>query len=300
MPIPFGIDGFSWKAAILLRRYSKGLMSFGEMSATMTRAFYSEVAPVDPASNESFRANFWAGALNSVLPTLAKPLGEVGTNTTAFGTPIVRSAQAADVRASESGSAMTPEVYKDMAKEIYDVFGIDMRPERVKHIVEGYAVGPLAMVKSATADKAEKTGGARTSEVEELGPVLQALGVGRIYNSGAYNAESLYWGYIDKKNDILKKYNIDVTDPGNKGKPGRKEKLIMQQLDATDATAEDKAFVSRTLDAEKERRKVGKDVRDAAKQLWENGASAEDNAPALQNLYEKDDRTVESFLQGVR
>lgn len=299
IPIGFGIDMLAWKSAIALRRMYNGTMETTEGMASVMRATFNEVAPIDIAADEVWQANPMAALWTTFIPSMLRPATEVATNTSAFGQPIVRSPQAADKRASESGSDMTPEFYKDVAKALYGVAGVDARPEKIKHLIEGYMPGPLASIKAITADKGAKTGGTKATEAEELGPIAMALGVGRIYNSGAYNSEAIYWGNVDKKNDILKRYNIDASDTANRGRPGRKEAAILQQLTVAGATQKELNLVSKTLDVEKARRKVSSDVRGSARTIWSNGQTASDNAPVLQKLYEQDDSIRDAYIKGL-
>lgn len=299
IPIGFGIDILAWKSAIALRRMYNGTMETTEGMASVMHATFHEVAPIDIAADEVWQANPMAALWTTFIPSMLRPATEVATNTNAFGQPIVRSPQAADKRASESGSDMTPEFYKDVAKALYGVAGVDARPEKIKHLIEGYMPGPLAFIKAITADKGAKTGGTKATEAEELGPIAMALGVGPIYNSGAYNSEAIYWGNVDKKNDILKRYNIDASDTANRGRPGRKEAAILQQLTVAGATQKELNLVSKTLDVEKARRKVSSDVRRSARTIWSNGQTASDNAPALQKLYEQDASIRDAYIKGL-
>ena len=132
-----------------------------------------------------------------------------------------------------------------------------------------------------------------------MGMFWTAMGAGRLYNSGAYNSEAKYSRMVERKNDILKRYNIDVTDPENKGHDGRKEAMIVRQLNAANAAPKDIEFVSHMLAAEKERRRVSTDTRAASRKIWANGQLATDNAPELQKLYEKDDAVREKYLGAI-
>jgi hypothetical protein len=299
--IGFGMDTVAWKSAIALRRMAVNEMSTTEALGVGLRSMFDSTSPVDIAGGDVWKNNPIGAFAWSITPSIAKPFAEAGSNTNAFGQPIVKTRQQADKRRAESGGDLTPDFYKDSANMLYALTGgaVDVFPEQVQYMVNSYAVGPLSLVKAATADRGEKTGGAKITEAEEIGMVAQALGYGRIYNSGSANSSSRQYQLISRKNDILKDYNIETSDPKNVGNPGRKGAMIRAQLVEKGAPVEDIDFVTRTLQAEKDMRTGSKKTREAARSLWSNGQEATDNAPELQRLYEQEDKMRDAYLKDV-
>ena len=140
-PIGLGLPQLLMAPGILAAAVSEGHVT--PMEAT--RAYYETITrntPIQPAgwrkgSGPAGFANAW---LQAALPSVARPVAEVATNTNAFDGAIRTDWPSKGKFASDQGMPNTPEFWKELAKQIHEGSNgvVDPYPETLRHMSKAY------------------------------------------------------------------------------------------------------------------------------------------------------------------
>lgn len=82
------------------------------------------------------------GAMSSFAPTWMRPLINVGTNLTPWGTELVPQWESTNEFRSEQFAQWGPEFYSDVAKYLRENLGVDMAPQQIRFLFKAYPTGP--------------------------------------------------------------------------------------------------------------------------------------------------------------
>lgn len=108
------------------------------------------ISPIDPVEVDWSKRPDKA-FLMTFAPTWMQPLVGLGVNRTTFDAPIVNDKwEKTDLFRTEQFGENTPEFYRDVAREVRKLTGVDMAPEQVRHLLRGYAIGFPSLVLNAT------------------------------------------------------------------------------------------------------------------------------------------------------
>lgn len=102
------------------------------------------VSPIGDTDIDSNKRPFEAFAA-TFAPTPVKPLITLAINRTDFDSPIVSPFVKKDQFLSEQGRKSTAEFWKEAARTVRQITGIDMAPEQVQNLIRGYAGGLPSM-----------------------------------------------------------------------------------------------------------------------------------------------------------
>ena len=84
--------------------------------------------------------NVVSALLGGLVPTVARPVVDVATNTNSFGTSIHNDSQDSKAYHSDQGRNSTPKEYKEMANFLRQVTGgtVDYYPEDIRYLIQNY------------------------------------------------------------------------------------------------------------------------------------------------------------------
>lgn len=215
LPVGHGLPSMMWSFATSMHKFVNGRSDAWDVAANAAEQFAKNSLPanaptVDAVANSGGKAVF----LN-LMPSMFLPVAEVILNQTQFGSnEIVRNNTPRGERDSDQDNFNTPELYKDMAKDIYKMTGgaVDWRPENIHHVMRSYAgVGPFRAIDAAIQDKGEKTAGVFANKGERMGVAMTLIGADMGISTNAMSNESRYYSLAKHKPKILLKYNVPET-----------------------------------------------------------------------------------------
>jgi hypothetical protein len=178
--------------------------------------------------------------VQTLAPDLLSPALSVATGKNFMGANIVSNLQTNKFR-SEQGTARTPEAYKSAARAIREnsFIGVDIVPEEVKALADGYFAGPMALLLEqfvdAEGDKAIKG----RDNLATASAVEKALGISRItYKSNdAKQVVSAFYRERDKL--IVREQELNATLPHSKLAGDEKFPQKLQRYKEAGATDEE-------------------------------------------------------------
>lgn len=159
LPIAMGLPQLLMALGTLSAAVAAGHLS----GAEATDAYYKTITRTTPIAPTGVRKG--SGAIGiaaswiegTVIPTIAQPIVEAHDNLSAFGTPIHNEhGSDSDKFASDSGRGGTAEFWKDRARELHDMTGIDVYPETLQHLTKSYGGQPVNQLLRWTVDKDNK------------------------------------------------------------------------------------------------------------------------------------------------
>ncbi|QLB20058.1 hypothetical protein A6B43_08680 [Vespertiliibacter pulmonis] len=150
LPLGFGSAQLAWNMAVNVSRAARGSISATDASVNVVTNFGKVFAPVSP-SDISASKDPVAKLVLTLTPSIALPVIQLGFNRDAFGRPIHTTFERGEKIKAEQGKANTADAWEHIALSLYDMTGgvIDMYPESVKHLINGYAL-PLGSFREAT------------------------------------------------------------------------------------------------------------------------------------------------------
>jgi hypothetical protein len=147
VPVGFGPPQLAWMMAGSLDRFISGRYTAPEAAGEMAKGWVKTFAPVSPSDMEvSKRPLDWAA--QTFTPSILRPLLNIVTNQNAFGLPLTPY-ENKDKPRREQALRTTPKEYAQMAEALHDMLGVDVFPDHIKALADGYMVGPLREVVAA-------------------------------------------------------------------------------------------------------------------------------------------------------
>jgi hypothetical protein len=180
VPVGFGTVRLAWVAGVRAARVAQGVdtpaAAVGMTALSVVKMMPQGASDVNPTEDLS------AFLVSTFTPGLARPVVQLAMNKDFTGRTIT-TALRKDQFASEQGRFATPELWKDMAEETRTWTGglVDPAPEQLRHLAQGYMLGPLGAVLALTRDSEATGGEAKPLREGATGFVAQATGLGRLY-----------------------------------------------------------------------------------------------------------------------
>jgi hypothetical protein len=144
LPLGFGMAQYAWNLAVNIVKAGAGEISWGDaLAEVVIKQNVKTFSPIQP--NEiPFHKYPMEHMLLALTPTLAKPLTQVAMNRGAFGNEI-RPGYMTNAKEyfSEQGRDTTAQEYHELAREVRQISGIDMTPEQVRTVIQGWQPGVL-------------------------------------------------------------------------------------------------------------------------------------------------------------
>lgn len=329
-PVGHGILNMVWSTVTSVHKLLHGTSSVWDLVNNTIDQTIKNTAPIQAPTTDSVANSGGKALILNAMPTMVLPIVEVILNQTQFGSNnIVRRETPNGERDSDQDNFTTPEVYKEIAKDLYKMTGgvIDWRPENIHHLARAYAgVGPFRAIDASLQDKGEKTAGVFVNKGEYFGPLATAVGLDAGISTSVLSAESRYWEMFKHQAKILGKYNIQVTMPAgetydkvdvshldlSKENPDRETRAerYAHQLTKAGATREETQFVVNMELAESTRTKLQKELQTVGGSYYNSiykGTASEytksdtqERAIALRDFYEQAVRDNNQFVYGKK
>lgn len=191
IPVGFGAPQMAWAYGGIINRITSGRYTPAEGFFEAAKGWIKAVAPVAPSDLEiSKRPLDWLQ--QTLTPTVIKPLMNIVTDQTGMGVPLTPQFKDPSKMNFEQAKRNTPTFYKELAKDIHSQFGIDMYPDHIKAIVDGYAIGPAREIIAAAVDNPSKALRGEPGRVPLVASIVDNINDRSILNSIYYrNREDL-------------------------------------------------------------------------------------------------------------
>ncbi|EDK12823.1 hypothetical protein CGSHiR3021_00117 [Haemophilus influenzae 22.4-21] len=128
----------AWNFATNIVKGAVGDISLTEAGTNMLAHSLKTFAPISPSEISAAKYPMEKAAL-TITPTLLQPLMQNVVNRSAFGNKITTNYVRDDKLKAEQSKATTAQFWKDVAINLNDTMGIDMHPEQIKNLFDGYS-----------------------------------------------------------------------------------------------------------------------------------------------------------------
>lgn len=300
LPVAFGLPRQTWITGAAIARLVRGSSTPAEALSGTTASLAEELLPVTGKfSGDHASRNPLLAALHALTPDIMRPFVEVATNTSHFGTPIHGSFREGEAFASESGKTRTADVWKNAATYLRENFGIDVFPESIRHVINYYAAGALSGLTTWMENDSLYMSKGHMTTRQELGGFWTSVGLTMLYDNGRQRTERQYWRMQDKVDDLMKRYGVVRSDPGN-GK-GMKAVSAMQRMMLAGASAQEAMLVRAAIEADNARSKNNRALNDRVKKLRKAQLSPEHLEPMFTQHLDMQNHLMKMFIaQGER
>lgn len=285
LPLAYGYNIF-WKIGNILDRAARGEQKVTSGATDMLGALFSNFYPVGDASE----------GVTGLVPTLFRPIAQVAANQTFSGQPIrPESTQSykGEVPDSQKFWSTNPKAYRWLAENLNAAFGgskvessgyLDISPESMQHILEGYTGGMGKLVTSIIGTFSDVTSG-KPMEFSKL-PLVSTM-VGTVGFSNVMNEFSAVRTKLQTDYNLL---DITALDP------------TMTSGEKWDIKANTRPSVSikSTFDTvQKELTDIRKEERDVARRYKETGSAYYSRMKQLEQRKERAMRMLIRRAKGV-
>ncbi|AWI51362.1 hypothetical protein DDU33_07630 [Actinobacillus porcitonsillarum] len=137
IPVGFGMPQMAWNFSVNIVKAGMADISMSEAATNMFVHSMRTFAPISPSEISAAKFPLEKLALTAT-PTILQPLMQNVLNRSAFGSQITTNFVRDDKLKSEQSKSTTAQFWKDVAVELNDVLGIDMHPEQIKNLLDGY------------------------------------------------------------------------------------------------------------------------------------------------------------------
>lgn len=137
IPVGFGMAQMAWNFSTNLVKGAVGDISFTDAGTNMFVHSFKTFSPVSPSEISAAKYPMTKAAL-TFMPTILQPLMQNVLNRSAFGNQITTNYVRDDKLKAEQAKATTAQEWKDIALYLNDSLGIDMHPEQIKNLFDGY------------------------------------------------------------------------------------------------------------------------------------------------------------------
>lgn len=138
IPVGFGMPQMAWNFSVNMVKAMQSDMPISEAATNMFVHSMKTFAPISPSEISAAKFPLEKLALTAT-PTILQPLMQNVLNRSAFGSQITTNFVRDDKLKSEQSKSTTAQFWKDVAVELNDVLGIDMHPEQIKNLFDGYS-----------------------------------------------------------------------------------------------------------------------------------------------------------------
>ena len=138
IPVGFGMPQMAWNFSTNIVKGAVSDISLTEAGANMLAHSLKTFAPVSPSEISAAKYPMEKLTLTAT-PTILQPLMQNVLNRSAFGSKITTNYVREDKLKAEQSKATTAQFWKDTALFMNDNLGIDMHPEQIKNLFDGYS-----------------------------------------------------------------------------------------------------------------------------------------------------------------
>lgn len=137
IPVGFGMAQMAWNFATNIVKGAVGDISFTEAGTNMLVHSMKTFSPVSPSEISAAKYPMEKITLTAT-PSILQPVMQNVLNRSAFGNKITTNYVRDDKLKAEQSKATTAQFWKDVAIDLNDSLGIDMHPEQIKNLFDGY------------------------------------------------------------------------------------------------------------------------------------------------------------------
>lgn len=138
IPVGFGMAQMAWNFSTNIVKGAVGDISMTEAGANMLVHSLKTFSPVSPSEISAAKYPMEKITLTAT-PSILQPVMQNVLNRSAFGNKITTNYVRDDKLKAEQSKATTAQFWKDTAIELNDTLGIDMHPEQIKNLFDGYS-----------------------------------------------------------------------------------------------------------------------------------------------------------------
>jgi hypothetical protein len=203
IPMGFGLAQLTWGVATNLIKVMFGDKSAVDAGGDIFKSATRTLAPVAP-SEASVSEHFGVWLMQTFAPQMVKPLANVAMGRDAFGRDLTNERFGkSDKPLSWQGRKTTPIIYKQLSSMLGQM-GVEVYPENIRELVNGYLPGILHEVVKMTVDNPTK---------EELGRKFTSAPVDRFFSKHdtAAAQDRLYYSTREKMDDAAVKHALGKT-----------------------------------------------------------------------------------------
>lgn len=150
VPVGFGLPQVGWGIAFNLVKYLNGSQSGADTIGEIMKIGVKQASPVAPSEAPiGDQPAVWLA--QSLTPQMLKPITNIALDRNVFGSPLTSSKYVKlGEPHSEHGRPTTAPEWKDAAIWLAQKTGVDLYPEQLKELANGYVAGPLREALTAT------------------------------------------------------------------------------------------------------------------------------------------------------
>ena len=138
IPVGFGMAQMAWNFATNIVKGAVGDISLTEAGTNMLVHSMKTFSPVSPSEISAAKYPMEKITLTAT-PSILQPVMQNVLNRSAFGNKITTNYVRDDKLKAEQSKATTAQFWKDVAIDLNDSMGIDMHPEQIKNLFDGYS-----------------------------------------------------------------------------------------------------------------------------------------------------------------
>ncbi|HEH9811750.1 TPA: hypothetical protein SIC96_002185 [Pasteurella multocida] len=199
MPVGFGMPQMAWNFATNLVKGTVSDISFMEAGVNMLSHSMKTFAPVSPSEISAAKYPLEKLALTAT-PSILQPLMQNALNRSAFGSQITTNFVVKDKLKAEQAKSTTAEFWKDLAIDIQQTLGIDMHPEQIKNLFDGYGamLGSLRELNTILVENPNR---------EQLGRNTRTPFLNQLYGAGnEFAVQSRYYEASEEAQSVFNEY----------------------------------------------------------------------------------------------
>jgi len=137
IPVGFGMAQMAWNFSTNIVKGAVGDISLTEAGTNMLVHSMKTFSPVSPSEISAAKYPMEKITLTAT-PSILQPVMQNVLNRSAFGNKITTNYVRDDKLKAEQSKATTAQFWKDVAIDLNDSLGIDMHPEQIKNLFDGY------------------------------------------------------------------------------------------------------------------------------------------------------------------
>lgn len=138
IPVGFGMAQMAWNFSTNIVKGAVGDISLTEAGTNMLVHSMKTFSPVSPSEISAAKYPMEKITLTAT-PSILQPVMQNVLNRSAFGNKITTNYVRDDKLKAEQSKATTAQFWKDVAIDLNDSLGIDMHPEQIKNLFDGYS-----------------------------------------------------------------------------------------------------------------------------------------------------------------
>lgn len=200
IPVGFGMPQMAWNFSVNMVKAMQSDMPISEAATNMFVHSMKTFAPISPSEISAAKFPLEKLALTAT-PTILQPLMQNVLNRSAFGSQITTNFVRDDKLKSEQSKSTTAQFWKDIAVELNDVLGIDMHPEQIKNLLDGYGsmLGSLKELQTIFIENPNREQLGRRTRI----PFLNQL----IGTTNEFAIQSRYYEASEEAQTLANEYN---------------------------------------------------------------------------------------------